>query len=89
LEEAFSHPENFAQQSSIVFNLLRTAFVAFRVSTTRLAKFKSKAETTVAPASSSKKKDRRYFMATMAGERALAYAKATSQTIAGLLEDMT
>ena len=41
------------------------------------------------PETESEKKDRRYFMATMAGERALAYAKATSQTIAGLLEDMT
>ena len=28
-------------------------------------------------------------MATLAGERALAYAKATSETIAGLLGDMT
>jgi hypothetical protein len=41
------------------------------------------------PETESENKDRRYFMATMAGERALAYAKATSQTIAGLLEDMT
>ena len=28
---------------------------------------------------------RRYFMATMAGERALAYARATSRTVDGLL----
>jgi hypothetical protein len=41
------------------------------------------------PETESEKKDPRYFMATMAGERALAYAKATSQTIAGLLEDLT
>ena len=30
-------------------------------------------------------KGRRYFMATMAGERALAYARATSRTVDGLL----
>ena len=36
----------------------------------------------------SEKEHFRYFMATLAGERALAYAKATSETIAGLLGDL-
>ena len=36
----------------------------------------------------SEKEHFRYFMATLAGERALAHAKATSETIAGLLGDL-
>jgi len=40
------------------------------------------------PETESERKDFHYFMATMAGERALADAKATSETIAGLLGDL-
>ena len=40
------------------------------------------------PEMESEKEHFRYFMATLAGERALAYAKATSETIAGLLGDL-
>ena len=40
------------------------------------------------PETESEKEHSRYFMATLAGERALAYAKATSETIAGLLGDL-